>query len=476
MRRLLKRVFYIAGVLGLTLILTAAKAEERQILEFKSDDSLEAVRAKIANNGYSFEVGHNWVFDMPTEMKREFFSRHRGQFPTIVSDATGPLEEHLGKVDLPSSFDWRNYNGHSYIGPIRNQGNCGSCYAFGACAAAEGVYNVAFGLYDSSCVDFSESFIIWCLARLPGYGDHFYGCDGADYDYMELQALTTDGVCTESSFPYTTSDPQTCTHWGAPRASFSSWYRVPCGDIGAIKTAIMTYGAVDAAVYSSTSAFTGYMSGIYNDSNNTCQTDPCYYADTDHAIALVGWNDADGGYWILRNSWGASWGENGYMRIQYNAAHVACEVAYLAGAQPMPTLTPTPISTPTPTPTMNIESSPLTAGQYFTLDFLLTQQILQSFDFYMLADTPYGIYTIFPNGSVKAGVRPVYSGADGYLNTVTMLIRPAVAIPDSMYGSTVTFYAAVVQAGKQPVVRSLSEVGPATPYVILLSKDAEVVN
>ena len=184
MRRLLKRVFYIAGVLGLTLILTAAKAEERQILEFKSDDSLEAVRAKIANNGYSFEVGHNWVFDMPTEMKREFFSRHRGQFPTIVSDATGPLEEHLGKVDLPSSFDWRNYNGHSYIGPIRNQGNCGSCYAFGACAAAEGVYNVAFGLYDSSCVDFSESFIIWCLARLPGYGDHFYGCDGADYDYM----------------------------------------------------------------------------------------------------------------------------------------------------------------------------------------------------------------------------------------------------------------------------------------------------
>jgi hypothetical protein len=409
---------------------------------------------------------------MPPEIKREFFSRHRSQFHDTASDEIGPLEKYLGKVALPSSFDWRNYNGRSYIGPIRNQGDCGSCYAFAACAAAEGVYNVAFGLYDANCVDFSESFIIWCLASLADYGYHFYGCIGADYDYMELQALTTDGVCTEGSFPYTTSAPQSCTQWDAPRARFSSWHRIPCGDVDAIKTAIMTYGVVDAAVLSNIPAFTGYMGGIYNDSNTTCQADPCYYTDTDHAISLVGWNDADGGYWILRNSWGADWGESGYMRIRYNAARVACEAAYLAGAQPIPPPTPTPV----PLPPIRIKASALTAGHGFTLDFLLTWGIAQPFEFYILADTPYGPYTILPNGSVKAGIRPVHTDADGYMETVNIQIHPAVVIPYSMCGSTVTFYAVIVQAGKQPPVRDLAEVGPATPYVILLSKDEAVVN
>lgn len=463
---------FILVVFTLALILSASPAAERRVLEFSSDDSLEAVSEKIEHNGYNFTVGHNWVFDMPPEMKQEFFSRRPGRFPAMASDEIGPLEERLGKVALPASFDWRNQNGRSYIGPIRNQGPCGSCYAFAAAAAAEGAYNAAFGLYDANCVDFSEAFIMWCLARLPGYGGHFYGCDGADYDYMELQALTTDGICTESNFPYTTSDPRACLHWDAPRARFSSWYRIPCGDVDAIKTAIMTYGVVDAAVLSNTSAFTGYMGGIYNDSYTSCQANPCYYATTDHAISLVGWNDADGGYWILRNSWGADWGENGYMRIRYNAAHVACEAAYLAGAQPLPLPTPTPV----PPPPIAIKSSTLTAGQGFTLDFLLTRAIPQPFEFYLIADTPYGPYTIFPNGSVKAGIRPVYTDADGLLNAVSLLIRPAAAIPYSMYGSKVTFYAVVVQSGMQPPVRNLEEVGPATPYVILLSKDAVVVN
>lgn len=472
MQRLLKYGFFVTGVLALALVTTWAGAGERRILEFGSDDSLEVVRAKIEHNGYDFKVGHNWVFDMPPEMKREFFSRHPGRFPSVASDDAGPLEEHLGKVVLPQSFDWRNQNGRSYVGPIRNQGLCGSCYAFAACAAAEGAYNAAFDLYDANCVDFSESFIMWCLARLPGYGGHFYGCDGADYDYMELQALATDGICTESSFPYTTDDQQSCTRWDAPRAHFSSWYRIPCGDVDAIKTAIMTYGVVAGAVKSNTPAFAGYMGGIYDDSNTACRADPCYYAETDHAISLVGWNDADGGYWILRNSWGDGWGENGYMRIRYNAARVACEVAYLTGAQPIPSPPPTPV----PPPPIAIKASPLTAGQGFTLNFLLTWGVRQPFEFYLLADTPYGPYTISPNGSVKAGIRPVYADSDGFLSTVDVLIRPAAAIPYSMSGSTVTFYAAIVQSGKQPPVRSLSEVGPDTPNVILLSKDAAVVN
>jgi hypothetical protein len=471
MRCLTKYACTLAALFILSALLTVAWAE-RKILEFKDDDSLEVIRAKITHNGYNFKVGHNWVFDMPPEMKREFFSRHRGMFPPMVSDEIGPLKNHLGKVALPASFDWRSYNGHSYIGPIRDQGWCGSCYAFGACAAAEGVYNFTYGLYDASCADFSESFIIWCLGSLPEYRDHFYGCDGSDFDYMELQALTVQGVCSESSFPYTITNPGSCMHWNDPVARFSSWYRVPCGDVDAIKTAIMTYGVVDAAVWSSSAAFVAYAGGIYNDSLTTCPDNICYYADTDHAISLVGWNEEEGGYWILRNSWGTDWGESGYMRIRYTAARVACEVAYLSGAQVMPPPSPTPV----PPPPISIEPSALTAGQCFTLNFSLGQEIVQPFDFYILANTPYGPYTIFPNGSVRAGIRPIYTDIPWYLDQIAMIIRPAVAIPYSMRGSTVTFYAATVQAGMRPPVRCLAEVEPTTPYIILLSKKAVVVN
>jgi hypothetical protein len=91
----------------------------------------------------------------------------------------------------------------------------------------------------------------------------------------------------------------------------------------------MTYGVVAAAVDVG-GAFEAYSGGIYQDSNTTCSSNPCYYTPTNHIIALVGWNDNGGdGYWILRNSWGSSWGESGYMRIKYTSARVGCEAAYV---------------------------------------------------------------------------------------------------------------------------------------------------
>ncbi len=332
MNRILQRGFLPALlVLAFFLFLAAASyGDTKEKIPFETDDTLEEIRAKIKHNGYDFTVSRNWVFDMPAEQKTRFFSRRAstGRLPKWASQDMGPVLFQLGKT-LPASFDWRNHNGHSYIGPIRNQGSCGSCYAFGACAAAEGTYNWATGRYDGNCIDFSESYIIWCLGRLSEYEDHFFGCKGADYDYAELEALTVEGVTTESNFPYRQSDPGSCTHWNDPTIVFESWHRIPCNDIEAIKTAIMTYGVVDAAVYAG-NAFEGYNSGIYEDTNTSCSSSPCYDTPTNHAIALVGWNDNNGdGYWILRNSWGTSWGENGYMRIAYTAARVACAAVYL---------------------------------------------------------------------------------------------------------------------------------------------------
>ena len=250
----------------------------------------------------------------------------------------------------PTSFDWRSYNSHSYIGSVRDQGDCGSCYAFGATACAEGTYNLAMGLYDSNVSDFSEAYIAWCLGSMSDYSSNFSGCNGADYTYSELTALCEVGTIPESYFVYTDSDNQSCPSAAssAPKTVFSNWYRVTCSDIDAIKTAIMTYGVVDAAVYVTTS-FQNYSGGIFTDSYTSCSSSPCYNTPTNHAIALVGWgyDSSTGDYWILRNSWGSSWGESGYMRIDATSARVACEVCYMVyegSSTTAPTVTTNSIS------------------------------------------------------------------------------------------------------------------------------------
>jgi len=289
------------------------------------------------------------------------------------------------KQTNPSEFDWRDVSGSSYIGSVRNQGSCGSCYSFGAAAAAEGSMNYALGNTDGNCADLSEAYIAWCLGKYGAYSSHFSGCDGADYNYQELAALTNEGICAESQMPYNGgADPGSCT-WGGTTTVFESWARVTSGDIDAIKTAIITYGVVDAAVYVDT-AFENYSSGVHDDSNNSC-TDG-WYTTSNHAISLVGWDDnpseGGGGVWILRNSWGTSWGESGYMRIRYDAAVVHCAVCYMVydssletppsfGANPGPLSVTTGVAdaftvsaTGNPTPGLVLQSTTASSGYSFT--------------------------------------------------------------------------------------------------------------
>ena len=123
-----------------------AQGQTGEAIPFEAGDTLEEIQTKIDLNGYNFTVDHNWVFDMSPEEKEHFSSRRPPVTQAKRAGSIGPLVDHLGKVDTPSSFDWRDYQGHSYIGPIRDQDSCGSCYAFGALAAAEGTYNWANGL------------------------------------------------------------------------------------------------------------------------------------------------------------------------------------------------------------------------------------------------------------------------------------------------------------------------------------------
>ena len=296
----------------------------------------------IKKNGYTIErpvcvrvtkgVGERIPLLEFMEINGEPLILTEGKSATALYDMAKKDANFKVVKSLPTSFDWRDKDGHSYIGPIQNQGDCDACYAFAAAACAEGAYNYCTGNYDSNVTDFSESYIAWCLGSMSQYSSHFGGCGGADYDYYELQALVDIGIIKESYFPYSDNYNQVCpiSTNSAPKTQFKSWHRVTCSDADAIKTAIMSYGVVDAAVYVTTS-FQDYSGGIFSDNYNTCNTSPCYNAITNHSIALVGWgHDAtEGDYWILRNSWGSSWGENGYMRISVNSAHVDCAVCYM---------------------------------------------------------------------------------------------------------------------------------------------------
>jgi hypothetical protein len=150
----------------------------------------------------------------------------------------------------------------------------------------------------------------------------------------------------------------------------------------------------------------------------------------------------------------------------------------------IPTITPTetppppitPTSTHTPSSPLVVLPSTLTAGESFSVYLALTEDITQPFDFYLLADTPAGPYTICLDGNIKKGIIPLYENVPRFSAPYSTMVRPAVNIPESMKGQTITFYAAIIQAGKVPPVAKLSDLTPTTPYIIFMDKGAAVVN
>ncbi|MFH1738079.1 MAG: C1 family peptidase [bacterium] len=325
--------FLFVCVLGLSM---TCSAWSQNRVPFERGEDIHTIREKIKQNGYAFTVR-----DYKAEIGRDFFIP--GRFPVTAKSGMKAKVLSMQAMDipeqLPESFDWRNVDGKSYIGPIRDQMQAGTCAMFAACAAAESVFNIHAGLTNERCIDLSESYVAWTLGQIYGYSDHFSGWSGADYDYYELTALTElgigtghEGTCFESDFPYQDEypgDEYSENSRSYPRVFMDNWLRVFTpryeDTTDAIKSAILKYGCVDTAVYV-VDAFENYAGGVYEDSNTEPDSSPYYYSVSTHAIALVGWDDdppeGGGGCWILRNSWGTEWGEDGYMRIRYESAGV----------------------------------------------------------------------------------------------------------------------------------------------------------
>jgi C1A family cysteine protease len=210
---------------------------------------------------------------------------------------------------LPASWDWRLYNG---LTPVKNQGACGSCWAFASTGALEAAVRIQSG----KTFDLSEENLKEC-----NYWGHKCGGGNA---WSATSYFTTSGSVLESCDPYHAYNTGVCNTTCAKIKQVTGWRLLP-NDITTIKAAVYEHGPCYTTMYASFPGFSTY-DGSY------C----LYYPGTEqinHAVMIVGWDDnmvhAGGtGAWICKNSWGAAWGDAGYFYLAYGSARIGQDSCY----------------------------------------------------------------------------------------------------------------------------------------------------
>lgn len=211
----------------------------------------------------------------------------------------------LDKDPLPSNYDWREHNGTT---PVKNQADCGSCWAFAATAEMESKIRI----YYHELLDLSEQQIVSCNP----YGS---GCNGgwagaAYYIFMHV------GGILEGCMPYEASDAVPCSQDQYLKfTDIDNWVSV-MNNLDQIKTAIYTNGPVCTSV-DANDAWDGYSGGVITAPGS----------GTNHLVLIVGWDDrmGAGGAWVVKNSWGAGWGDSGYCYVAYGACNIGTGVTSL---------------------------------------------------------------------------------------------------------------------------------------------------
>ncbi|KAK7321672.1 hypothetical protein VNO77_32531 [Canavalia gladiata] len=198
---------------------------------------------------------------------------------------------------LPEFVDWRK---EGAVVPVKDQGSCGSCWAFSAISAVEGINKLVTG----DLISLSEQELVDCDTS------YNQGCNGGLMDYAFEFIINNGGIDSDEDYPYRAVDGR-CDQYrkNAKVVSIDDYEDVPAYDELALKKAVANQ-PVSVAIEGGGREFQLYVSGVF--------TGRCGTA-LDHGVVAVGYGSENGkDYWIVRNSWGSSWGEEGYVRLERN--------------------------------------------------------------------------------------------------------------------------------------------------------------
>ena len=254
---------------------------------------------EIVNKNYGYR---------PSGERPEERSSWEGQVNVIRRSPNVPeLITFSGLKHIPKSVDWRQLG---KVTGVKNQGDCGACWAFSAAGAIEGAHAIKTG----ELVEVSEQELVDCAID--------YGCYGSTpenaFDYVKKH-----GIDTAQSYPYVDKENEECkSSESSSRVRISKYYLIPTGDEDTLTRAVAEMGPVAAGIVA-TQKFHLYSGGVF--APLYCARDPW---SINHAVLVVGYGiDAQGKeYFIVKNFWGDAWGEQGYIRVVRNGKNT-CGIA-----------------------------------------------------------------------------------------------------------------------------------------------------
>ncbi|KAM1022196.1 hypothetical protein FF1_043114 [Malus domestica] len=283
--------------------------KERRFQIFK--DNLRYIDEQNSKN-LSYKLGLNRFADLSNDEYRNTYlgTKTRAQKKRL-SNRNTKSDRYAPRVgdSLPDSIDWRE---EGAVNPIKDQGSCGSCWAFSTISAVEGVNKLVTG----DLISLSEQELVDCDTT---YNE---GCNGGLMDYAFEFIIKNGGIDSEEDYPYKGYDA-TCDPYrkNARVVSIDTYEDVPVNSENALKKAVANQ-PIAVAIEGGGRDFQLYNSGVF--------TGRCGTA-LDHGVTVVGYGTDKGlDYWIVRNSWGASWGEKGYIRMQRNLGNTANGICGIA--------------------------------------------------------------------------------------------------------------------------------------------------